>query len=172
MTVTTERRITTWSDVRRLIGTTRASAILDQKLGMADPTNMSELDRLVVELRQIGVDNATRNTVLQLQYEILRQREANTVAAMGRMGPAAPETSTNGPTLHGGALDTAARDSSNPGRLRAMASSGELRKIIDGVEPVMKADGSGIDETATAVRMTMQAGALPGRLSPDGRRLK
>jgi hypothetical protein len=142
-------------DVRHLFGATRAGNAIEQDIMVADPTDGRALDRIVARLAAVGAPAATRNTVLRLQYQILQQREANTVAALGGQRGMSPTRSDTLPN-RGGASDTASDYSDHPNRLKAM-DRGELRKRLDMVEPVYKADGT-IDAVATATKILLKYG--------------
>jgi hypothetical protein len=165
VTTTTDRLVL--KDPRLLINNQ------DADLLAADPTAKEFIQRAKARVAALDPQRDPKrrqalNDAIVVTYEQLLQLEPNTIAALGFGKPISPARSDLSGSNRGGVLDTAAG-----GPLKAMASTGELRKLIEDVEPVKKSDGS-IDEVATAAKLTMRGGAAlgRGRLSPDGRRLK
>jgi hypothetical protein len=125
----------------------------DADLLAGDPTAQEFLRRAkarALDSRMTPKRLQALNETITLVYERLLQLEPNTLAAMGFQKPALP---TDGP-------------------LKAM-DHGELRKRLDAVEPIKKADGS-IDEVLTATKMAQQLGrtVVEGPLQHHDRSLR
>jgi hypothetical protein len=119
----------------------RAVFDIERRLLVLDPTDQAAINELKEKLRVAG-QRVSPEIILDLRVEVLEQEAENTKRAMGGGKQVQPEP--------------------DRGRMKLMASSGNLKKIITD-SAVLKRDGSGeIDPAATAIKKVMQA-ASPER---------